>query len=476
MEAGLPKLESLTIQGFKSFGEAQTITFAQPDGTPGSGLTLIVGPNKSGKSTLFQTFQMLLIPTLGRESSNDEPFEVTFTDTNGATKQLVHSGGSVTLEGDAYITANFVEKIPARRYWAPRYSEAHEYLGYAQSRPAWGEEQATIDNEFARVLAWIYSDADRKARFDAQMKRIVVDFTDWEPIHEYGESYIEYKTGSGKAHRVNDSGEGLISAFRLVASLIEADSNKDKVLIIDEPELSLHPAAQEALSRLIAEASSNKQIVLATHSPHFINFDDLARGAKLVRLNKIGDRETTVHVIELTSAHAKNLLDHRKKWRWPFALDAVAKEIFFVNDVLFLEGQEDVGLIRNFVYGETIPINFALYGYGVGGIGNLRHFLLLGQDLGLRMAALVDKGFDQLSSIRGSFPDCLFVELEAEDIRDKHAQRIVEGRCREDTAAPFVVEGYFSVDGEIKDEYREKLRGHIEELNAHFAALQSRSP
>ena len=49
-------IHSLSCIGFRGFSEKQTLKLAIPNGQPGSGLTVLVGPNGGGKSTLVECF------------------------------------------------------------------------------------------------------------------------------------------------------------------------------------------------------------------------------------------------------------------------------------------------------------------------------------------------------------------------------------------------------------------------------------
>jgi|SRR5580704_669241 AAA15 family ATPase/GTPase len=50
--------DSIEIEGFRGFGSSQKVTFAMPNGTDrGSGLTIIVGENNSGKSTVIEALR-----------------------------------------------------------------------------------------------------------------------------------------------------------------------------------------------------------------------------------------------------------------------------------------------------------------------------------------------------------------------------------------------------------------------------------
>lgn len=47
-------IESISCVGYRGFSTKQTLNLAIPNGTPGSGLTVLVGPNGGGKSTLIE--------------------------------------------------------------------------------------------------------------------------------------------------------------------------------------------------------------------------------------------------------------------------------------------------------------------------------------------------------------------------------------------------------------------------------------
>lgn len=65
-------IKRLTIKGLRGFSEKTNINFAIPDNiNPGSGLTVMVGPNNSGKSTVIESVHLLssnsdIIPSSSR--------------------------------------------------------------------------------------------------------------------------------------------------------------------------------------------------------------------------------------------------------------------------------------------------------------------------------------------------------------------------------------------------------------------------
>jgi predicted ATP-dependent endonuclease of OLD family len=102
-------------------------------------------------------------------------------------------------------------------------------------------------------------------------------------------------------------------------------------------------------------------------------------------------------------------------WQKPASLDAVAREIFFSDGVVFVEGQEDVGLLRKFAGRNNIDLP-ELFGYGVGGAANIRLFLQMANELGVRCAAIYDGDQpEHYEAAKREFPNCLIEELPTAD-------------------------------------------------------------
>lgn len=63
--------------------------------------------------------------------------------------------------------------------------------------------------------------------------------------------------------------DGMFSAFKI---LLQLNSCRDgDILIIDEPELHLHPGAAKMIRELLNERKNNTQFIVSTHSPIFID-------------------------------------------------------------------------------------------------------------------------------------------------------------------------------------------------------------
>lgn len=89
--------------------------------------------------------------------------------------------------------------------------------------------------------------------------------------------------------RPQNVGFGLTQLFPIIVSLLAARSGD--VLLIENPEVHLHPRAQQAIGILLSEAaSSGVQIILETHSDHVLNGVRLA-----VKQKKLPASDVKVH-------------------------------------------------------------------------------------------------------------------------------------------------------------------------------------
>jgi len=74
------------------------------------------------------------------------------------------------------------------------------------------------------------------------------------------------------------------------------NSNTDDTIMIEEPEISLHPEKQVLLHELFAEAIKyNKQIICTTHSPFFV-----LSISKIIKKNLLNIDDIIIHAVEKT--------------------------------------------------------------------------------------------------------------------------------------------------------------------------------
>lgn len=102
-------------------------------------------------------------------------------------------------------------------------------------------------------------------------------------LHPFTNSFFTLRDEK-KLNQINirNLGSGIEIILTLLILKNIADVSKGNIIyLIDEPELHLHPSAQDKLLDLLLEESKNKQIVISTHSPYLFR-GAISKNAKLI--------------------------------------------------------------------------------------------------------------------------------------------------------------------------------------------------
>lgn len=92
-----------------------------------------------------------------------------------------------------------------------------------------------------------------------------------------------FKNSLGKEFDINGLSSGEKQLFLRVLSLKFLEVN-NSIILIDEPEISLHPQWQSKIIKLYENIGQNNQLIIATHSPHIVGNIE----AKQLRIMKKG--------------------------------------------------------------------------------------------------------------------------------------------------------------------------------------------
>ena len=79
-----------------------------------------------------------------------------------------------------------------------------------------------------------------------------------------------FKNKFGAEFDINSLSSGEKQLFLRAMTLKMLDIN-NSVILIDEPEISLHPKWQQKIVKVYEEIGENNQIIIATHSPHIVS-------------------------------------------------------------------------------------------------------------------------------------------------------------------------------------------------------------
>lgn len=453
----------IDIIGLRGFSNKQTLLLGVPDGNAGSGLTALVGPNNSGKSTIYEAFRALSqneAPsfTEGRRNKiagDKVEIEITKTDGTSLVLKTTNSGGSETEFSLNRLEKNQVKffTLPSRRTFSPFFNKSllsrEEYINASQLPAVRG-----LQLEYFSYR--LFAIQQNSAAFNTVLSKVLGYVPNWYIEQaDNGQHYLKFNY-HGNFHNSDGTGEGLLSIFTIVDTLY--DSNPGDLIFIDEPELSLHPSLQKKLINLLIEYASDRQIVISTHSPYFISWTSIRNKGKIARTIKEADGTKIYQLKDSTLMQILPLLNNLNN---PHILGLDAREIFFLDDnIILVEGQEDVIFINKILSIKNISLNATFYGWGVGGASNTDKVAQMLSDLGFKkIAVILDNNMRHLiTNWQQQFQNYKFVSIPTDDIRDKKA-----------TNAKQAVVGLIDVGGQnINVEYHEAIEQIFADLNSYL--------
>lgn len=318
------KLTQLQIQGYKSIdGErGQTI--------PLGDITVLLGANGSGKSNLVSFFKMLNFMTTGAlqqyigkqgasrllfygpKQTESISFTLSFTSesaddtytvklSHGLPDRLFISGEKVTYHkppaaqpqeyffdaGGSELNLGSDGRMTSRVLYA-LLSAIRTYQFHDTSDSAKIKDRGYIDDarylrsdagNLAAFLKMLHDHAKYKKyyqRIVRHIQRVMPQFSDFElepiPGNE-SDVRLNWRDRSGSnylfdPHQISD---GALRFMALATLLLQPPELLPKVIILDEPELGLHPTAIAELAGMVRSAAQKAQIVLATQSPRLVD-------------------------------------------------------------------------------------------------------------------------------------------------------------------------------------------------------------
>jgi predicted ATP-dependent endonuclease of OLD family len=153
------------------------------------------------------------------------------------------------------------------------------------------------------------------------------------------------------------NGSGIREALRLI---LDREFERPDVLLVEEPEVHLHPALEIAIMQYLKEVSDDCQIFLTTHSTNFLDAGSL-RNIYLIRK----DRATSAQHMDLDEAEGAI----------PEELGLRLSSLFMFDRLAFVEGPSDEQILR--IFASTLGISFGQAALGfvtTGGARNFTHY------------------------------------------------------------------------------------------------------
>jgi predicted ATPase len=296
-------LDYITIQGFKSIASIEKLALRP--------INVVIGPNGSGKSNFIGVFAFLHAIRGGGLRN--------YVGEAGGAEKVLHFGSKTTREiSFALSFAGAPYELKLRPTAADELYEYEETTPLGEMRP---DRLATTDGEGAK---W---DEERRSRLDHLLDWRIYHFNDTSPsslmrktakVHDnrslrpdggnlpaflyllrekYPASYdlivhtvqrvapffedfrlapLQLKPDDIKLewrHKKSDEyfdasslSDGTLRFIALATLFLQPEQYRPSVILVDEPELGLHPYALEIFAALVRQASITTQVIVSTQS------------------------------------------------------------------------------------------------------------------------------------------------------------------------------------------------------------------
>lgn len=334
-------LTSISVSGFKSIASIEDLALGP--------VNVLIGPNGAGKSNFLSVFRMI-----------QRSFEVgglrEFVTKNGGANKILHDGAVVTdaihfrfsfassLEINYYIVLSFTngdnlsvsiesysyknnESTPTNIIYM--INERPDMLNYQFKNPEnliisfvkdigifqfintastskirvkhSETESLYLYKDGSNIASMLYSLKQHEPRYYRRyvetLRLVWPQLADFVLEPEYGFLLLRWQErGSEQLFDAGQASDGTLRLIALLFVLMQPETKRPKVLILDEPELGLHPAAIRLVAeRVGAVADEGTQVLLATQSPLFLDYfteeqiivlDREGRATTARRLNK----------------------------------------------------------------------------------------------------------------------------------------------------------------------------------------------
>jgi putative ATP-dependent endonuclease of the OLD family len=153
---------------------------------------------------------------------------------------------------------------------------------------------------------------------------------------------------------VEMNGAGIREALRLI---LDNELQTPQLLLVEEPEVHLHPALELSMLRYLKSVSSRAQIFVTTHSTNFLDTSEM-RNVYLTR------RDPWVSASLLDYEQAETAI--------PDELGLRLSSLFMYDRLVFVEGASDEAVLRELA--PLVGVNFGQTNVGFVVMGSARNF------------------------------------------------------------------------------------------------------
>lgn len=319
------KIDTISIEGYKSFAKVDQFVLGN--------LNVLIGANGAGKSNFLSLFRLLTALSQGnlqtfvrgqggpdsvlhggRKRTPQLSVELKFAPNgdivNGYTVALAptldnrlqfikeepwiigpRTGGQYakryplgTAHEEARVTSDTANRVSSYvAQWMNRWQQFHFHDtsdGAAVKRPHPSNDNLRLKPQADNLAAYLYHLKGRTGQ-DAAYRRIVDTvklaapffggFITREPVPDIVELEWFEQTDPETPYRAHTLSDGTLRFICLTTLLLQPSYLLPDTILIDEPELGLHPFAINLLADMMKELAQTKQLIVSTQSVELLN-------------------------------------------------------------------------------------------------------------------------------------------------------------------------------------------------------------
>ncbi len=156
----------------------------------------------------------------------------------------------------------------------------HNTSSTSRMRGKWDMDDGRwLKEDGANIAAFLLKLQSREPKYYLRIVEIIrlilPFFADFELVNEYGKILLRWRElNTDVVFNAGQASDGMLRLITLVALLGQPEQHLPDVLVLDEPELGLHPYAIEIISGMLRSVSQYSQIIIATQSTALVNYFD----------------------------------------------------------------------------------------------------------------------------------------------------------------------------------------------------------
>lgn len=340
------KLKNVTIKGYKSISFDSPVTLDFED------ISILLGANGAGKSNIISFFKMLsymmsssfakyievsgssnAILHFGAKRTPVVSGELTFSDSksvdtysfslaNAAPDRLIiteerliwHREGEIKpyeliLEPDFKESALAASNNPVARSIYKMLSSCKVYQFHDSSMEGPLRQRCPVEtanylqsqgNNLPSFLLFLKENyRDSYDRILSYVRDVVPQFRDFylEPANRYVSLCWLDNSATDYSFSAYQFSDGSIRFIALATLLLQPPQTMPSVIVLDEPELGLHPYAISQLAEMIKDASLHSQVILATQSKDLVDYFEVDN-ISVVEMDKDTQSTSVTHLTD----------------------------------------------------------------------------------------------------------------------------------------------------------------------------------